>query len=160
MVWNFFWSGKRDLVARTMVSLPKGQGGFGVINLRENADSFALQWVKCFFAPFEGKWKVFFTHFYMSAFDVQLHNALLSEQYCQQVKQLPDFYKTIHRVWRTLGGGVANGDVLSLNASSDVPLDLNQISSRNTYALLQARNNKELHCIQKYLWCLALMDRL
>ena len=48
--WNFFWSGKRDLVARTTVSLPKGQGGFGVINRREKADSFALQWLKRFFA--------------------------------------------------------------------------------------------------------------
>ena len=67
------------------------------------------------------------------------------------MKQLPAFYQTIHRVWRTLGGGVANGDVLSLDVSSDVPLALEQISSRNVYALLQARNSKEPHCIQKYL---------
>ena len=134
-----------------MVSLPKGQGGFGVINFKEKADSFALQWLKRFFAPSKGKWKAFFTYFYMSAFDMQPRNALLSEQYRQQMKQLPAFYQTIHRVWRTLGGGVANGDVLSLQASSDVSLPLEQISSRNTYALLRSRNYKEPHCIQKYL---------
>ena len=82
---------------------------------------------------------------------MQPRNALLSEYYRQQMKQLPAFYQTIHRVWRTLGGGVVNGDVLSLNASSDIPLPLDQISSRNTYALLQARHTKEPHCIQKYL---------
>ena len=145
-VWNFFWSGKRDLVARTMVSFPKGQGGFGVINLREKADSFALQWLKRFFAPSEGKWKAFFTHYYMSAFNMQPRNALLAEHCRQQVKQLPDFYQIVHWVWQTL-----DGDVLSLKASSDVSLELNQISSRNTYALLRTRNYKEPHCIQKYL---------
>ena len=138
-------------MARTTASLPKDQGGFGVINFKEKADSFALQWLKRFFGPSEGKWKAFFIYFYMSAFDMQPRNALLSEQYRQQIKQLPAFYQTIHRVWRTLGGGVANGDVLSLNASSDVPLPLEQISSRNTYALLRSRNYKEPHCIQKYL---------
>ena len=55
-VWKFFWSGKRDLVARKTVSLPKAQGGFGVINFKDKADSFALQWLKRFFAPSEGKW--------------------------------------------------------------------------------------------------------
>ena len=150
-VLKFFWSGKRDLVARKTVSLPKAQGGFGVINFKDKADSFALQWLKRFFAPSEGKWKAFFTHFYMSAFDMQPRNALLSEHYRQQMKQLPAFYQTIHRVWRILGGGVVNGDVLSLDACSDCPLELHQISSRNVYALLQARNSKEPHCIQKYL---------
>jgi hypothetical protein len=29
---GFFWSGRRDLVARRTVCLPKGQGGFGVID--------------------------------------------------------------------------------------------------------------------------------
>ena len=82
---------------------------------------------------------------------MQPRNALLSEQYRQQIKELPAFYQTIHQVWRTLGGGVANGDVLSLQVSSDVPLGLEQISARNVYALLRSRNYKEPHCIQKYL---------
>ena len=36
-VWKFFWSGKRDLVALTTVSLPKARGGFGVINFKDKA---------------------------------------------------------------------------------------------------------------------------
>ena len=51
----------------------------------------------------------------------------------------------------TLGGGVENGDVLSLKVSSDIPLALDQISSKNVYALLRSHHYKEPHCIQKYL---------
>ena len=62
-VWTFFWTGKRDLVARGTVSLPKSQGGFGVINLK--AQAFALQWLKQYFMLDRGKWKVFcFLHFF------------------------------------------------------------------------------------------------
>ena len=58
-LWSFFWSGKKDLVARTTVCLPKSRGGFGVIDFERKAESFALQWVKRFFAPERAKWKSF-----------------------------------------------------------------------------------------------------
>ena len=58
-LWPFFWSGKKDLVARTTVCLPKSRGGFGVIDFERKAESFALQLVKRFFAPERAKWKSF-----------------------------------------------------------------------------------------------------
>ena len=58
-LWSFFWSGKKYLVARTTVCLPKSRGGFGVIDFGQKAESFALQWVKRFFAPERAKWKSF-----------------------------------------------------------------------------------------------------
>ncbi len=69
-VWSFFWSGKRDLVARKAVCLPKSKGGFGVIDFQLKADAFALQWVKRFFASDRGKWKNFFTFFVLLRFGV------------------------------------------------------------------------------------------
>ena len=62
-IWSFFWSGKRGLVARTTVSLPKSQGGFGVINFALKAESFIIQWRKQFFVPSVRKWKSFFVYF-------------------------------------------------------------------------------------------------
>jgi hypothetical protein len=47
-LWPFFWSGKKDLVARTTVCLPKSRGGFGVIDFERKAESFALQLGKGF----------------------------------------------------------------------------------------------------------------
>ncbi|CAB3997114.1 Hypothetical predicted protein [Paramuricea clavata] len=61
--WGFFWSGRRDLVVRRTVCLPKGQGGFGVIDFDLKAKAFAIQWVKRYFAPTPAKWKAFFSFF-------------------------------------------------------------------------------------------------
>ena len=49
-VWSFFWSGKKDLVARATVCLPKSQGGFGVINFDRLANRFKMSHVdaNCF----------------------------------------------------------------------------------------------------------------
>ncbi len=59
-VWSFFWSGKRDLVKRKVVCLPKSKGGFGIVDFELKADAFAVQWVRRFFAAGRGKWKNFF----------------------------------------------------------------------------------------------------
>ena len=150
-LWSFFWSGKRDLVARTTVTLPKSQGGFGVINYSLKAEAFAVQWIKRFFAPSRSKWKSFFVHFFASSFNLQPRAALLSTQPRPLVETLPAFYQLLFRVWRALDGGEVRGGVLSILASSDVPISLEQLSSRNTYAQLQSRRYKQPHCIDKFM---------
>ena len=45
-LWSFFWSGKKDLVARTTVCLPKSRGGFGVIDF-ENTPLPVSQFSSC-----------------------------------------------------------------------------------------------------------------
>ena len=147
-VWTFFWSGKRDLVARTTVSLPTSQGGFGVINFTLKAQAFALQWLKRYFTPDRGKWKSFFTFFISSSFGMMPREALLSRH---RLRDLPPFYHTLFQVWRALDGGLASDGVLSVLASTDAPLQLDLISSSNTYALLRTRAVPPPHCIDKFL---------
>ncbi len=77
-VWSFFWSGKRDLVKRKVVCLPKSKGGFGVIDFLLKADAFALQWVKRFFAAGCSKWRSFFTFFVSAALGCEPREALLT----------------------------------------------------------------------------------
>jgi hypothetical protein len=57
---GFFWLGPRELVARPTVCLPKGQGGFGLIDFDLKAKAFAIQWVKRYFAPTPVKFLVSF----------------------------------------------------------------------------------------------------
>ena len=47
-IWSFFWSGKRDLVARRVVVQPKIAGGFEVVDLRLKANALVLQWARRF----------------------------------------------------------------------------------------------------------------
>ncbi len=133
-VWSFFWSGKRDLVARKVVCLPKSKGGFGVIDFQLKADAFALQWVKRFFAAARGKWKDFFAFFVSASLGCEPCEALLSSFSRRQLSSLPDFYKIIFRVWTSLDGGLA-GDELCIAATSASPLAVARMSSKNVYQL-------------------------
>lgn len=78
-VWTFFWSGKRDLVARTTVNLPKAQDGFGVINFRLKAEAFALQWLKRFFVSSVGRWKHYFVIDPLNVLALRLMNSLVAK---------------------------------------------------------------------------------
>ena len=64
-VWSFFWGGRKELVARRSVSLPKSQGGFGVIDFELQANAFSVQWVKRYVLPTPCKWKSFFNFFFV-----------------------------------------------------------------------------------------------
>ena len=146
-VWTFFWPGKRDLVARSTVSLPKSQGGFGVINFNLKAQVFALQWLKRYFTPDRGKWKSFFTFFISSSFGMMPCEALLSRH---RLRDLPPFYHILFQVWRTLDGSLVNDGVLSVLASMDALLPVDLISSQNIYALLRSRAAPPPHCMEKF----------
>ena len=120
-VWSSFWSGKRDLVKRKVVCLPKSKGGFRVVDFELKADAFALQWLKRFFAAGRAKWKSFFTYFICASLGCQPHEALLSSFSRRHMRSLPEFYRIIFRLWQSLDGGLA-GDVQSVAASSASPL--------------------------------------
>ena len=148
-VWSFFWSGKRDLVKRTVVCLPKSKGGFGVVNFALKADAFALQWVKRFFAAGRSKWKDSFTFFVSASLGCEPREALLSSFSRRWLSSLPAFYQIIFRVWQSLDGGLA-GDELCIVATSASPLAVGRMSSKNVYHLSQNRLNIQPHCLAKY----------
>jgi hypothetical protein len=50
--------------------LAKGQGGFGLIDFELKAKAFSLQWVRHYFLPAPGKWKAFFSFFFLSCLSV------------------------------------------------------------------------------------------
>ena len=59
LVFSFFWSGGRDLVKRSSMILPTGQGGFGLVDPALKTLSLHAFWVKRFGSP-GGKWRHFF----------------------------------------------------------------------------------------------------
>ena len=46
LVFSFFWSGKRDLVARDVVHHSTLQGGFGVVSVHYKVHELLAQWVR------------------------------------------------------------------------------------------------------------------
>ena len=47
-ILNFFWAGKRDLVARKVLYHTKCQGGFSVVSVEFKLHSLLAQWFRCF----------------------------------------------------------------------------------------------------------------
>ena len=104
VVWTFFWSGKRDLVARSTVCLPKSQGGFGVINFSFKAQAFVLQWVKRYFlSDREVQVEVLF---YLFPFFLFWHDSPARHSFlvilCKACHNLPNSFSSLaYPGWRT-----------------------------------------------------------
>ena len=59
LVFKFFWKGKVDLVARTVVVQPCCAGGFGVVSIQLKVYALLVQWVRRFVVSSSG-WALFF----------------------------------------------------------------------------------------------------
>ena len=123
--------------------------GFGIVDFELKADAFALQWLKRFFSAGRGKWKNFLTFFISALLGCEPCEALLSSFSRRQMRSLPEFYRTIFRVWQSLDGGLT-GDELSIAASSASPLAVECLSSRNVYEISQNSLNSQPHFLAKY----------
>ena len=145
-VWSFFWSGKKDLVKRSTVCLPKSQGGFGVINFEQKAQAFALHWIKRYFDPERSKWKNFFTYFVSSGLQFDPRNALARHFTARRLANLPPYYKIIFRAWQVLDGGLSDDDELVLCKQSAAPLSLENFSSGSVSGLLRKEAYVEPSC--------------
>ena len=66
LVFSFFWSGKHELVSRSVVIQPSLLGGFSVVDVKFNVWSLLGQWVKRFASSPSG-W-VSFMSFFVSSF--------------------------------------------------------------------------------------------
>ena len=151
-IWSFFWSGKRDLVARKAASLPKSRGRFGVIDVELKAEAFILQWVKRYFQPSQAKWKDFFNSTFSSFLRVQEREIFTQPSSAftrRQLNRLPPIYAKLIEAWRLLEGGSVKG-VPSLDVSSASPLLVEHMSSKNTYLLRQTRLAVQPHCMAKF----------
>ena len=68
LVFNFFWSGKRDLVSRSVVVQSSLFGGFSVVDVKLKVWPPLAQWVKRFASSRSG-WVSFMSYWFWLSFD-------------------------------------------------------------------------------------------
>ena len=68
LVYSFFWSGKRELVSRSVVIQPSLLGGFSVVDVKFKVWSLLGQWVKRFASSPSG-WVSFMSFWFRSRLD-------------------------------------------------------------------------------------------
>ena len=98
LVFSFFWSGKRDLVARDVVHHSTLQGGFGVVSVRYNVHELLAQWVRRYTtAP--NAWAHMMTFWLFDRFGVDPQTVLATPSLFLLASDLPAFYRALLRAW-------------------------------------------------------------
>ena len=64
VVFDFFWKGKRDLVARSVVVQHSSVGGFSVVDVKLKVQSMLVLWAKCYVTS--SSWSVFLSFWFHS----------------------------------------------------------------------------------------------
>ena len=112
LAFSFFWSGKRDLVARDVVHHSTLQGGFGVVSVRYKVHALLVQWVRRYAtAPNAWAHMMTFWLFYRSEVDPQTVLATPS-LFLLVASGLPAFYRALLRAWTALHGSLSQAGLI------------------------------------------------
>ena len=112
LVSSFFWSGKRDLVARDVVHHSTLQGGFGVVSVRHKVHALLAQWVHRY-ATAPKAWAHMMTFWLFDHFGIvpqTVHAALFL--FLLVASGLPAFYRALLRAWTALQGSLSQAGLV------------------------------------------------
>ena len=150
LVFNFFWSGKKDLVSRTVVVQSPLFGGFSVVDVKLKVLSLLAQWVKRFASSRSG-WVSFMSFW----FDLCLSAApsdVFSAPFSFHPRDLPPFYKSLVLAWRELGGAFSASRSSLVFGAADplfcVPVCT--MTTKSCYLFLLSERLADPHCVEKF----------
>jgi len=147
LVFNFFWSGKRDLVARNVLVHHRDAGGFSVVSVQFKVTSLLAQWVRRFvFSP--NGWVSLLTYWFFGRFGVRPRD-VFADPFAFSPEVLPPFYASLLKSWRALlGSSSSSGLVVGSSASAIIRAD--SLSTKSCYQLLLLLNPCRPHCTTKF----------
>ena len=147
LVFNFFWSGKRDLVARNVVFQSRVNGGFSVVSAELKVQSLLIQWIKRFASSPSG-WVDLMTYWFLLRFNA-LPLEVFSRPFDFDPDVLPPFYSALLKAWRAIGGSGSSAGLVTA-ASSGRPLSIDSCTCKCCYDLLLSMRPCIPHCVIKF----------
>ena len=118
LVFSFFWSGKRDLVARDVVYHSTFQGGFGVVFVRYTVHALLAQWVRRYVTALNA-WAHMMTFWLFDCIGVDPQTVLATPSLFLLVASgLPAFYCTLLRAWTALHVSLSQAGLIIGSAAS------------------------------------------
>ena len=148
LLFSFFWSGKRDLVARKVLIHPKDSGGFSVVSVDFKVAALLIQWVRRLVVCPNG-WVYLLTYWLLDRHGVTPF-AFFSDPVSFPDAPFPPFYSDLFQAWRAVKGGASpSGLALGSLGSNACPVD--SISCKSTYSFLLSLNPATPHCVSKFL---------
>ena len=150
LVFSFFWSGKRELVSRSVVIQPSLLGGFSVVDVKFKVWSLLGQWVKRFASSLSG-WVPLMSFWFRSCFDASPLE-VFSDPISFAPSLLPPFYRSLLTAWQGLGGSFSLSR-RSLVFGSLCPHFVSSVSCMTTkscYLYLLSQNVVQPQCVMKF----------
>ena len=147
-LFKFFWSGKKELVARTTNYLDKSNGGFKVVNVRLKTLALHAQWVKRFiFSP--NKWCCFFSFYVHRCFGTTVQEVLSFPAFYPP-HLLPPFFASLLESWALLGGHSRGGAYFLRPTDDGKERPLSASTTKLCYKVLLDSVTTPPHCIHKF----------
>ena len=149
LTYKFFWSGKRDLVARAVVCQPTDRGGFSVVNIDYKTSALLVQWVRRFISS-PNAWVSLMIYWYFDRFGVPPLVAL-SSPFLFDPSPLPPFYCSLLLAWRVVGGFSSHlSSTLSIGSHSGDCHPVRSLSCKFTYQYILSLKESPPHCTIKF----------
>ena len=149
LVFKFFWSGKRDLVARWVVVQPTSSGGFSVVDVELKVWALLLQWVR-HLSVSPSTWISFFSFWYDRTWGVSPVQVLSAPSRFGDSRRLPCFYRALLSAWSSAGGCfLPSRGALSVRSGLTVA-PASSLTTKSAYSLLLIDCSVVPHCVQKF----------
>ena len=148
LVFNFFWSGKRDLVARNVVVQSPELGGFSVVSVQLKVFSLLALWVRRLLLSLSG-WTYLLKYWLLDRFQATPFE-VFSLVHDFSVMRLPPFYVSLFKAWIALRGSSDSSDLV---IGAGLPGGSSKIvtaTCKSCYQLLLSLNVSQPHCILKF----------
>ncbi len=149
LAFKFFWSGKRDLVSRSVVSQTSLFGGFSVVDIEFKTWSLQARRVKRFASSPSG-WVTLLDYRFKSVFGVPPIE-VFTFPYAFNLRSLPPFYKSLIQAWHDLDGSFS-ASKNSLVYGFYLPhycLPVAGMSTKSHYQFLLSENMVMPNCVEK-----------
>ena len=147
MVFKFFWSGKKDLVARNVVFQSRENSGFSFVSTELKVQSLLIQWIKRFASSPSG-WVDLMTYWFLERFNTP-SSEVFSHPFDFDPDVLPPFYRALLKAWRAIGGsGSPAGLVVA--SSSNRPFSIDSCTCKCCYDLLLSMRLCVPYCVGKF----------
>ena len=150
LVFDFFWKGKRDLVARPVVVQDSPVGGFSVVDVKLKVQSMLVLWAKRYVPS--SSWSVFLSFWFHSVFNSSPVD-VFSSPFAFSPRTLPSFYQSLRLAWHAVDGSFSSSRFALVMSSSD-PHQLaiaSNITVKSAYLYLLSLIFTLLHCEQTFL---------
>ena len=151
-VFSFFWSGKRDLVARDVVYHSTCQGGFGVVSVRYKAQALLAHRVRRYVTA-SNAWANMITFWVFDRFGVDPQTVLATPSlFLLVVSGLPVLYRVLLQAWTALHGSWSKAGLVAGSADTS-SLRADSLTCKACYQLLLKSGTASL-CVKvsHFLW--------